>query len=132
MALVRVMPGQPHWDMLSENEPEGQSCVSVYACWDCRHDFSLDYFGLPPEMLGERPQAPAGKFCRLCKLPFRPGEWPPLLRLWKDDPRYERFARNEPPEQTSVSIYICGDCRAAEVPAYLERTGLKAADHHLV
>ena len=132
MALVRVMPGQPHWEAVSADEPPGQTSVGVYACFDCRSQYSLDYFGLPAEMLGERPWAPAAKRCRLCKLPYRVGSKTPLVRILPDDPRYAELAVGEPPEQTSVTVYVCEDCRARELPHYLARTGLKEADLHLV
>lgn len=132
LALVRVMPGQPHWDALAENEPPGQTSVSVPACFDCRSEFSVDYFGLPAAMLGERPWAKPSQCCRLCKLPFRQGDWPPIFRILKGDPRYEQFAKGEPPEQTSVGVYVCHECRAKEVPSYLERSGLQEATLHLV
>jgi hypothetical protein len=135
LALVRVMPGQPHWDALAENEPPSQTSVAVPACFDCRSEFSLDYFGLPAEMLGERPWAKPSQCCRLCKLPFRQGMYSPnipILRILNGDSRYEELAKDEPPEQTSIGVLVCHECREQELPAYLHRTGLKEATLHLV
>lgn len=132
MAMVRVLPGQPHWDDLSANEPEGQTSVCVPACYDCRIDNSEEYFGIPAEMLGPRPAGRPDRMCRLCGIPARAGEDIVLLRICRDDKRYERFAKGEPEDQTSVTIPICQQCRKVEEPAFLKRHDLKAIGRHLI
>lgn len=133
MALVRVMPGQPHWDALAASEAPGQTSIGVYACWDCRCEFSVDYFGLPREMMGERPWAPPRLCCQLCKLPYgQDYTWPHMIRILRDDTRYPEFSAGEPEEQTSVSVYACEECYRAEIPEFLARTGIPAPDYHLV
>ena len=132
LQLVRVLPGQPHWDELAVNEPEDQTSVTVPVCYDCRRENAEDYFGLPPEMLGERPRGHVERMCRLCNLPARAGEYMSLLRIDASEDRYADFARNEPPEQTSISVYICPSCYKVEAPGFCERHGLKAVGRHLV
>lgn len=133
LVMLTVLPSHPHWDALAANEPPGQTSVTVPACFDCRREFSIDYYGLPPEAIGGRPAWPKARECALCHLPFRQGEYAALARFLPDDPEWAEFAADEPPEQTSVTRQICMECRAVFLERYLAREGAPSVtSRHLV
>ena len=121
LALVRVMPGHPHWPQVSAYESPGQTSVTVPVCFDCRRQFSVDYLGLPPEMLGERPAWPKSRECPLCYLPARQGEAMGVIRVLPEDPQWAAVAEEGQP---SVAVAVCEDCRAEFLPVYAARVGM--------
>lgn len=135
MRLVTVRPGQPHWAALSADEPPEQTSVTVPVCFDCQAGYSVDYFGLPPKMLGARPSWPKSRECQFCHDPFRQGEYATLARVLPGDPQWEKV---EEEGQPSVAVPICGACREEFWPVYRARLGLAdstpatAAPRHFV
>lgn len=121
MRLVMVTPGQPHWDALAADEPPEQTSITVPVCFDCQEAYSVDYFGLPPEALGARPAWPKSRECQFCHMPFRQGEYATLARVLPDNPQWEQVGEEGQP---SVTVPICGECRADFWPVYRERLSM--------
>lgn len=120
MRLVRVLPGQPHWDALAVDEPAEQASVTVPACYDCQAEYSEDYFGLPAELFGTRPAWPKARECRFCALPYRQGEYATLARVLPADPQWEQVGEEGQP---SVTVPICSECREVFWEQYAPRIG---------
>lgn len=121
LVFVTVLPGQPHWDALASNESPGQTNITVPGCYDCRRAYSIDYYGLPPEMIGDRPAWPKSRECRFCRQPFRQGERSTTARILPGDPQWAELSAGEPPDQTSVTAEICAECRPAFLTQYMAR-----------